>query len=80
MIYVNMLEELPKLLVNTLEQLIQEKKLCQWNLQDNGNFVYINMRFGSHTTAAQNDYGDSHSIRLDLEGKVHQKEIEIYQG
>ena len=57
-----MLEELPKLLVNTLEQLIQEKKLCQWNLQDNGNFVYINMRFGSHMAAAQNDNGDSHSF------------------
>ena len=46
---VNMMEELPKLLVNNLEQLLCEKKLLQWNLQDNGNCVYINLKFGIYT-------------------------------
>ncbi len=39
------MESLPKLLLSTLDHLCADKKLLQWNLQANGDTVYVNLRF-----------------------------------
>jgi hypothetical protein len=41
------MEHLPKLLLTVLEQLSEDKQLCQWNIQANGDFTYVNLRFVS---------------------------------
>ena len=45
--YINM-ESLPKLLVTILNQLLEEKDLNQWNVQANGDTVYVNLKFTQH--------------------------------
>ena len=46
------MELLPKLLQTVLSQLLDEKDLNQWNMQCNGDTVYVNLRFTQHGQCA----------------------------
>lgn len=39
------MEGLPKLLLSMLDQLCSDKKLYHWNLQANGDYIHVNLKF-----------------------------------